>query len=46
MTLAILAVWLGMGFLAFTQKEIGIFAPLFAIGMSVVLFIIGFGKKT
>lgn len=45
MTIAILAVWLGMELLAWRQNNIGIFAPIFAIALSVILFAIGFGKK-
>ena len=43
--LAILAVWLGMILLAFCNPEVGIFLPIFAIILTVVLFLIGFGKK-
>lgn len=42
---AILAVWLGTILLAVCSPEIGLFLPVFAIVMTVVLFLIGFGKK-
>lgn len=45
MTLAILAVWLGVVLLAVFNGGVGIFLPIFAIVMTVLLFIIGFGKK-
>lgn len=45
MTLAILAVWMGVGLLSWLKNDLGIFAPLFATIMSVLLFLIGFGKK-
>lgn len=43
--LAILAIWIGMILLALCNPEIGIFLPIFAIIMTAVLFMIGFGKK-
>ena len=42
---AILAVWLGTILLAVCSPEIGLFLPVFAIVMTAVLFLIGFGKK-
>lgn len=45
MTLAILAVWLGMILLAIFNPHIGIFLPIMAIILTLVLFVIGFGKK-
>lgn len=45
MTLAILAVWVGTILLAIWNQYLGIFLPLFAIILTVVLFIIGFRAK-
>lgn len=45
MILAVFAVWLGTIILAVTNPEIGIFLPVFAIILTVCLFVIGFGKK-
>lgn len=44
-TIAILSVWLGIILLAVFNPTIGIFLPIFAIILTVVLFVIGFGKK-
>ena len=43
--LAILAIWLGTVLLAIFSNGVGIFLPIFAIVMTVILFVIGFGKK-
>lgn len=43
--LAILAIWIGMILLAFCNPEVGIFLPIFAMILTVILFLIGFGKK-
>lgn len=43
--LAILAVWVGMILLALGNPGVGIFLPIFAIVITVVMFLIGFGKK-
>lgn len=42
---AILAVWVGTIFLAVCNPGIGMFLPIFAMVMTVILFLIGFGKK-
>lgn len=42
---AILAVWLGMILLAICNPGMGMFLPVFAVVMTVVLFLIGFEKK-
>lgn len=42
---AVLAVWLGVILLAICNPGMGIFLPVFAVAMTVVLFLIGFGKK-
>lgn len=42
---AIFAVWLGVVLLALINSKVGIFLPIFAMVLSVVLFLIGFGKK-
>ena len=44
-TLAIFAVWLGVILLATTSPSIGIFLPIFAMVMTIILFLIGFGSK-
>lgn len=44
-TLAILAIWLGVVLLAVFNPGVGIFLPVFAMILTLVLFIIGFGKK-
>lgn len=41
----VLAVWVGTILLAVCRPEIGIFLPVFAIVMTVILFLIGFGKR-
>lgn len=43
--IAILAVWVGVILLAIANSSIGIFLPIFAMVMTLVLFLIGFGKK-
>lgn len=43
--LAILAIWLGTILLAIFINGVGVFLPIFAIVMTVILFVIGFGKK-
>lgn len=45
MTLAVLAVWLGIILLAVFNPGVGIFLPIFAVALTVILFFIGFGKK-
>lgn len=42
---AILAVWVGTILLAVCNPGIGMFLPIFAMVMTVILFLIGFGKK-
>jgi len=42
---AILAVWVGTILLAVCNPSIGMFLPIFAMVMTVILFLIGFGKK-
>lgn len=44
--LAILAVWLGTILLAVVNSEIGLFLPIFSMVLTVLLFMIGFGKKS
>lgn len=44
--LAILSVWLGTVLLAICKPEVGIFLPIFSIVMTVVLFMVGFGKRS
>ena len=44
-TIAIFAVWVGVILLAITNPSTGIFLPIFAMVMTVILFLIGFGKK-
>ena len=43
--LAVLAIWLGVILLAVFNPGAGIFLPIFAIALTVILFLIGFGKK-
>jgi hypothetical protein len=43
--LAILAIWLGTILLAIFSSGVGVFLPIFSMVMTVILFIIGFGKK-
>lgn len=43
--LTVLAVWLGVILIALHSSEVGIFLPLFALVMTVALFLIGFRKK-
>lgn len=43
--LAILAIWLGTILLAIFNSAVGMFLPIFAIILTVILFVIGFGKK-
>ena len=45
MTLAILAVWVGVIMLVALNSSLGVFAPGFALIMTLALFIIGFKKK-
>lgn len=44
-TVAIFAVWVGVILLATTSPSTGIFLPIFAMFMTVILFLIGFGQK-
>ena len=44
-TVAILAVWVGVNLLALRTATTGIFLPIFAIVLTLILFMIGFGKK-
>ncbi len=43
--LAILAIWLGTILLTIFNSAVGMFLPIFAIILTVILFVIGFGKK-
>jgi len=42
---AIFAVWVGVILLAVCNSGTGVFLPVFAMVMTVILFLIGFGKK-
>ena len=44
-TLGVLAMWLGVILLAMFNPSIGVFLPIFAMVLTVVLFVIGFRKK-
>lgn len=44
-TLAILAIWIGVILLAIFNAGVGMFLPIFAMVMTMILFVIGFGKK-
>lgn len=43
--IAIFAVWAGVILLAVVSPSTGIFLPIFAMAMTIILFLIGFGKK-
>lgn len=43
--IAILALWVGMILLVMCDSVTGIFLPSFAVAMTVILFLVGFGKK-
>ncbi len=43
--LAVFAIWLSTILLAVFNPTVGIFLPIFAMVLTVILFVIGFGKK-